>query len=68
MQARAARLDEDNLRFYAVVSDGALWPDAWPFSPAPVVYEVKVSEQGTQGHIVVLWLQFGVKHAATDQF
>lgn len=58
MQAGAARLD-DNLRFYAAVSDGALWPDAWPFSPVRVVYEVKVREGGGQrthcGFMFTVW-------------
>lgn len=43
MQVGSVRFD-DNLRFYAVVFDGALWPDAWPFSPVPVVYKVKVQK------------------------
>lgn len=56
----------DNLRFCAVVSGGALSPDARPFSTAPSVYEVKV-RGGTQGHIVGVCLQSGVKYAAAGE-
>lgn len=52
------RLD-DNLRFYAGVSDGALWPDAGPFSPVPVVYKVKVQKGGNTrthcGFMFTVW-------------
>lgn len=69
MQAGAAPWrGGENLRFCAVVSGGALWPDARPFSPAPSVYEVKVRDGvgggRTHGDIVVVCLPSGVKYAA----
>lgn len=67
MQAWAAKLDEEDLRFCAAVSAGALWPDAGPFSPAPSDVQGEGKEGKHKRHKVVVGRKFDAKYVLQNQ-